>query len=118
MSFAILGRPIRTTGSPATCQHPPMKQPTEPAPNTARRNESAPAAIGSDALVRQPQTLRRQPGLPEDVDRHSAARIPVAADPQPAGLHLLAEPLADPDRHVLVEAAMVPERSEEQLQAF
>ena len=42
------------------------------------------AAIGRDALVGQPQALGRRAGLPEHVDRHAAARIPVAADAQPA----------------------------------
>src|SRR6185437_14434352 len=41
---------------------------------------SAPA-IRRDALVGQPQALRRRGGLPEDVDRDAAARVPVGADP-------------------------------------
>ena len=50
-----------------------------------RRGSAAPA-IGRHALVGQPQALRRRAGLPEHVDRDAAARIPVAADAQPARL--------------------------------
>ncbi len=45
---------------------------------------SAAAAIGRHALVGQPQALGRRAGLPEDVDRDAAARVPIAADAQPA----------------------------------
>src|SRR5690242_18753263 len=111
MSSAMLGRPMNVTGRPAACQQPPMKQPTEPAPRTAILGVSATAAIRRDSLVGQPQPLGRRARLPEDVDRHSAARIPIAADPQPLGLHLAREALADPHRHVLVKAAMVAVRA-------
>ena len=53
-------------------------------------------AIGRDALVGQPQALGRRAGLPEHVDRDAAARIPIAADAQPAGRDLAYEPPADP----------------------
>src|SRR5207237_4067373 len=76
---------------------------------------SAPSPIGGDALVRDPEAGRRRAGLPEDVDRNAAARIPVAADAQPSGLHLLRQPLADADGDILVEAAMIAEPPQEQL---
>ena len=47
------------------------------------RRRLSPPAIGRDALVGQPDALRQPAGLPEHVDRHAAARVPVAADPQP-----------------------------------
>src|SRR5919112_1000623 len=109
ISLAKLSRPMKVTGSPAACQQPPMKQPTDPAPRIAIRGVSATAAIRRHALVWQPQGLRRRAGLPGDVDRHAAARIPVAADAQPARLHLVDQPVANPDRHILVEAAMIAE---------
>jgi hypothetical protein len=56
--------------------------------------------------------------LPEHVDRHPAARVPIAADPQPPRLHLVQEPLPDPNGHVLVEAAVIAERPEKQLEAL
>src|SRR5256885_15047262 len=118
MSFAIRGRPMKLTGTPAACQAPPIRHPTEPAPRIATRKSSAAAAIRRDALVRQPQPFRRRSGLPEDVDRHSPARVPIAADPQPPGLHLFGQPLANADGHVLVEAAMIAKRAEEQLEAL
>src|SRR5437764_6830461 len=49
--------------------------------------QSTAPAIGGDALVREPQPLGRRPRLPEDIDRHAAARIPIAADAQPLRLH-------------------------------
>src|SRR5215218_1891566 len=95
-----------------------MKQPTDPAPRIAIRGASATAAIGRNTLVGQPQALGWSAGLPEDVDRHPAARIPVAADPQPPRLHLVHQPLSDSYGHVLMKTAVVPERAKEQLQAF
>src|SRR6185369_664339 len=115
MSAAIRGRPMKLTGSPAARQQPPMKQPTEPAPRIAIL---AAATIGGDALVGQPQALGRRARLPENVDRNAAARVPVAADPEPLGLHLARQTLADPDRHLLVEPGMVAVRAEEQLEAL
>src|SRR4051812_32695169 len=100
----MLWRPTKRTPSPAAAQHPPIQHPIEPAPRIAILGPStrltAPA-IGGDPLLGHPQARRRLAGLPEDVDRHAAARIPIAADPQPQRLHLLGEPLGDPDRHVL-----------------
>src|SRR5690242_16086734 len=115
MSRAKLGRPMKVTGSPAACQQPPMKQPTDPAPRTAILSATT---IGGDALVWQPQALGGLTRLPEDVDGNPAARVPVSADPQPSWLHLFGQALADPDRHVLVEAAMVAKGAEEQLEAL
>jgi hypothetical protein len=47
--------------------------------------------------------------LPEYVDRHAAARIPVAADAQPFRLEQRHQFLADGDGAVLVEGAVVAE---------
>ena len=69
-------------------------------------------AIGRDALVGQPDALRQAAGLPEHVDRHAAARIPIAADAQPFGLEQRHELLADGDGAVLVEGAVVAEARE------
>ena len=74
--------------------------------------------VGGDALVGKPYALQRLAGLPENVDRNAAARIPITADPQPPRAHLVEQPLPDPDRHILVEAAVIAERAEEQLQAL
>src|ERR1700712_3399647 len=88
----VLSRPIRVTSRPDAAQAPPIQQPSEPAPWTAMRGPSGSGlsspAIGSDALVGHPQACWRRARLPEDVDRNAAARIPIAADPQPHGLHL------------------------------
>ena len=53
-------------------------------PAAAAHRPLSSAAIGRDAGIGQPQALGRLAGLPEHVDRHAAARIPVAADAQPA----------------------------------
>src|SRR5690606_17235070 len=79
---------------------------------------SAAAAIGRDTLIGQPQPLRRRAALPEDIDRNASARVPVAANPQPARPHFLEQALADADGDVLVEAAVITERGEEQLEAL
>src|SRR3546814_7422298 len=62
---------------------------------------SASSAIGRDALVGEPQALGRRAGLPEDVDRDAAARIPIAADAQPFRLHFVGEEAADADGAIL-----------------
>src|SRR6267378_5438356 len=74
------------------------------------------AAITGDARVGQPQAFGRLAGLPEHVDRHAAARIPVAADPEPAWRQHLGESLADRQRAGLVEVGMVAEAAEIEFQ--
>src|SRR6476661_3731113 len=99
-----------------------MKQPIEPAPRIATFGPPlialAAPAVGLHSLIGKPQAFGRSAALPEDVDRHAAARIPVTADAKPFGLHLGHHPLADADRHVLVEAAMTAEGAEEELEAL
>src|SRR5580700_967811 len=73
-------------------------------------------AIRRHALVRQPETFGRRAGLPEDVDRNAAARLPVAADAQPARLGGRDDTLADGERRVFVESAVVAERAQVELQ--
>src|SRR5438270_13576074 len=106
---------MNVTGTPAACHAPPTKQPIEPAPRTATL---AAATIRLDRLVRQPQPVGRRPRLPEDVDRHPAARVPVTADPEPLRLHLFGQPLADADGHILVEAVVVAIAPKEQFEAL
>jgi hypothetical protein len=52
-----------------------------PANAAAGFGDLAAAAIGGDALVWHPDAFRQFADLPEHIDRHSAARIPIAADP-------------------------------------
>ena len=85
---------------------------------SGERARVASAAVGATPWSGSHSPAGGAPDLPEDVDRDAAARIPVAADAQPRGLHLLDQPLADADGHVLVEAAVVAERAEEQLEAL
>src|SRR5882724_1729193 len=68
---------------------------------------SPPSAIGRDALVGHPHALGQFAGLPEHVDRDAAARIPVSADAKPFRLDLGGDPLADHDRAILVEGAVI-----------
>src|ERR1700731_2076797 len=75
-------------------------------------------AIGRDPLIRNPHAIRQSAGLPEHVDRDTAARIPVAADAQPFRLDLGRYPLADRDRAVLVECAVIAEARDIEFQGF
>ena len=77
---------------------------------------SAPRPIGRHALVRHPDVLRLLAVLPEHVDRHAAARIEIAADAQPLRREQLHHALADRDRAVLMEGAVVAEAVEVELQ--
>ena len=77
---------------------------------------SSPAAIGRDALVGDPHAVGKLAALPEHVDRDSAAREPVAADPEPARLQEADEILADPDRAILVKGPVIPEARQIELQ--
>jgi hypothetical protein len=69
-------------------------------------------------LVRHPHAGRQLAGLPEHVDRHAAARIPIAAYAQPFRPQPGNELLADRDRAILVEGAMIAEAGEIELQGF
>ena len=53
--------------------------------------------------------------MPEHVDRYPAARIPVAADPEPTRGEQRDEILADAYRAVLVKRSMISEGSEVKL---
>src|SRR5579872_2637460 len=79
---------------------------------------STPPAIGRNALIGNPHSLRQFSGLPEHVDRNAAARIPIAANPKPFGFDLRRDALADGDRAVLMEGAMVTEARNIKLEGF
>src|SRR5690349_3690736 len=81
-----------------------------------RKSTLASAAVGRDALVRNPQISRRFASLPEDIDRNAAAGIPVAADSQPARLEKIHQSICNRDRAIFVECAVVAEGAEIQLQ--
>ena len=87
-------------------------------PSVSSPFPSSPPAIGRHALIRQPQPLGRCAGLVEHVDRHAAARIPIAADAQPAGRERGDEILGDAERASLVEGAMVSKRGEIKLESL
>src|SRR5947209_8493486 len=102
---------MKVTSRPTAAHAPPMKQPTEPAPNIATLGPPAmlpPSAVRLHALVWKPQARWRLARLPEDVDWHSSPRVPVPADPQPRRFHFLGQPLSDAQGDVLVKSAMVP----------
>ena len=71
----------------------------------ASRHRSSASAIGRDALVGQPQPVGRRAGLVEHVDRDAAARIPIAADPQPVRRDRSDQAARDAKRAVLVKGA-------------
>src|SRR6516165_7945367 len=64
---------------------------------------SAAPAIGGDTGIGQPQPGRRLAGLVEDVDRDAAARVPIAADPQPLWGEGVDQPPGDREGAILVE---------------
>src|SRR6516164_1752897 len=64
---------------------------------------SAAPAIGGDTGIGQPQPGGWRAGLVEDVDRDTAARIPIAADPQPLWGERLDQPAGDRERAVFVK---------------
>src|ERR1700716_1224266 len=73
-------------------------------------------AVGRNALVRQPDVRRQRSGLPEHIDRHSAARGPVAADAQVGWLENRRYAFADYESAFLVKVAVAPEGCEIKLQ--
>src|SRR5579872_7591814 len=77
-----------------------------------------PPAIGRNALIGNPHSLRQFSGLPEHVDRNAAAWVPIAADAQPFGFDLRGDTLADGDRAVLVKGAVVTEARNKKLEGF
>src|SRR6516225_828387 len=77
---------------------------------------SASPAIGCHARIGQPQPRGRLAGLVEDVDRDATARVPIAADPQPARGQCRDEPPGDRQRAVFVERRMIAEGAEVELQ--
>src|SRR5829696_2028812 len=79
---------------------------------------SPPPAVGRDALVGDPHALGQFAGLPEHVDRDTATRIPVAADAKPFRLDLGGNPLADHDRAILVEGAVIAKAGDIEFQRF
>src|SRR5215510_181131 len=83
-----------------------------------RAEKLAASAIGGYALIGHPHALRQFPGLPEHIDRHSAPRIPVAADAQPFRPEQLEQFLADRDRAVFVESAMITVAVEIEFERF
>src|SRR5882757_4636658 len=89
---------------------PPNSRSKQPGiPRGAGERTSPPSAIGRDALVGNPHALWQSSGLPEHVDRNAAARIPVAADAQKFRLDLVGDPLADRDRAIFMECAVIAE---------
>src|SRR3984893_5712582 len=79
---------------------------------------SSPSAIGCDALIGNPHSLWQFAGLPEHVDRNTAARIPVAADAQPFRLDLGCNPFSGRDGAVLMECPVISKTGDIQLQGF
>merc|ERR1712185_789803 len=77
-----------------------------------------PPPVVLHALIGHPKAVGHGAALPEYVDRNATARVPVAADTQPARRHLVEQALPYADGHILVKTAMIAEASEKQLEAF
>ena len=84
----------RDTDDPSHGRPSQVPSPKEISQNRGKRTRHAPdgmhslaaRAIGGDALIRRPDAARQFPGLPEHIDRHTAARMKIAADAKPFGL--------------------------------
>ena len=72
-------------------------------------NTLAATAIGLNTLVRYPQTLGWLARLPEHINRYATARIPLAADTQPMGLHFREKTLADANGAVFMKGGVIAE---------
>src|SRR6185437_8636269 len=96
------GPPRRRSPSPPHPGPLPKGRGNKASP-AATASDSSPPAIGCHALIGQPQALGWRAGLIEHVDRHAAARIPVAADAQPVGCDRLDHAPRDGQGAVLVE---------------
>src|SRR4051794_15005407 len=79
---------------------------------------SASPAIRRDTLVWQPYACRQLAGLPEHVDRHAAAGVPIAPDAQKFRMKQCRKLYADGDRAVLMEAADVAKAAEIKFERF
>src|SRR5437879_7997188 len=114
-------RPARASSASRASANPTASKPIASAcPRIASRIAavmgSAATTIGRDAGIGQPQPRRRLAGLVENIDRDTAARIPVASDAQPARRQCGDQPPCDRQRAVLVKRGAVAERAEEEFQ--
>src|SRR5262249_3387992 len=83
---------------------------------SAAVSDLAAAAVRRDTLIGHPDILRQFSSLPENVDRYSAARIPIATDAQPLRFKELRELLADGDGAIFVKSAVVAKAIEIELE--
>src|SRR3954464_1689091 len=74
--------------------------------------------VGGDAGVGQPHAARQFSALPEDINRHAAARIPVACHADELWFDCLLYTLADLECGVLVKSAGLEKAVQELLQRF
>jgi hypothetical protein len=97
----------------ATCACSARTRPGTPRYKNRRdQMDLAASAVGRDVLVRQPDVRRQSSGLPEHVDRNSAAGGPVAADAEVGWLESRRYAFADDECAFLVEVAVVSEGCE------
>ena len=71
---------------------------------------------GSPLLHQKAFWWRR--GLPENINRNAAARIPIAANAQPFRFHARDQPLGDHYGAILMKRTMIAEAAHKQLKAF
>src|SRR5262249_27062467 len=85
--------------------------------NCTQRTElsSAAAAVWRYTGLRDPHARRKLASLPENIDGHAAARIPIARHPDEFGLDRRLDALADLDGGVFMETAGVAETVQKQL---
>ena len=76
-------------------------------------SDLAAAAIRRDASIRHIQVFWHRPSLPEHIDGDAAARIPISANPKPAGLEQIGNILPNAERAILMEAAMIAKTGQE-----
>ena len=79
---------------------------------------STAAAIRGHALIGNPQPVRRFPILIEHINRNSAARIPISANPEPFWRDFLYQTLPDSGRAGFVKISVIAKAPEEKLEGF
>src|SRR5207248_10971603 len=84
--------------------------------HTLQNRPSTASAVRRDARIGKPQPGGRLAGLVKYVDRDAAARVPIAADPQPYRGQALDQLARDRQGAVLVKGAVVAKRAEIELQ--
>lgn len=73
------------------------------------RDDLTASAVRYDALIGYPNIFRQLANLPKNIDRHASTRVPIAADTQPFRFEQGIQFLANCNRTIFMEGAMIAE---------